>query len=314
MQNMLIELKRCNSIGNIDGLLFLVSMLSTKDSISRKEVVNRSALENGITISCSGALAFLEYLEYVEFSGDSIVLTERFKELESLQGNSIIDALVKSCIAKLINEGIFDSDGTGFDANKGHMSVKRSAFPLAYAAIRNFLTIAGALDKEENGEICISESYESNFSSQIRSRKSKFTLEQLIKHQEDQSRRGLEAEEFVLALERKRLPVKAYKIKRISDFDVSAGYDIVSFKSDNSTTYDRFIEVKSYLGNPRFYWSENESDTAKIKGNKYVLCLVDYERITEPGYEPEFIEDPHEVIFKDDSWLVNTASYRIQKI
>lgn len=314
MQNMLIELKRCNSIGNIDGLLFLVSMLSSKVSISRKEVVNRSALENGIIINCSGALAFLEYLEYVRFSGESIVLTERFKELESLEGNSIIDVLVKSCIAKLTDEGIFDWGGTGFDADKGHISIKRSAFPLAYAAIRNFLTTAGALDKEENGEICISESYESDFSSQIRSRKSKFTLEQLLKQQEEQSRRGYEAEEFVLALERMRLSEKAYKIKRISDFDVSAGYDIVSFQSDNSTTYDRFIEVKSYLGKPHFYWSENESDTAKIKGDKYILCLVDYERITEPGYEPEFIQDPYKVIFEDDSWLVSTASYKIQKI
>jgi len=68
------------------------------------------------------------------------------------------------------------------------------------------------------------------------------------------------------------------------------------------------------LGNPHFYWSENESDTAKIKGDKYVLCLVDYRRITEPGYEPEFFQNPHKVLFKDDSWLVNTASYKIQKI
>lgn len=311
---MLTELKRCNSIGNIDGLLFLVSMLSGNDSISRKEIVNRSALENGITINCNGALAFLEYLGYVQFLGSSIVLTGLFKELESLEGNDIIDVLVKSCITSLTNEGIFDSDGMGFDAEKGHISIKRSVFPLAYAAIRNFLTTVGALDKEENGEICISESYESDFSSLIHSRKRKFTLQQLLKKQEEQSKRGLEAEEFVLALERKRLPAKAYKIKRISDFDVSAGYDIASFQSDSSTAYDRLIEVKSYLGNPHFYWSENESDTAKIKGEKYVLCLVDYERITVQGYNPEFIQDPYKVIFEDDSWLVNTASYKIQKI
>ena len=93
---MLIELKRCNSIGNIDGLLFLVSMLSSKKSISRKEVINRSALENGIIINCNGALAFLEYLGYVELSGDNIIITERFKELKSLEGNNTIDVLVKS--------------------------------------------------------------------------------------------------------------------------------------------------------------------------------------------------------------------------
>ncbi|MCP8970931.1 DUF3883 domain-containing protein [Ectobacillus ponti] len=310
---MLTELKRCNSIGNIAGLLFLVSMLSSKSFISRKEVINRSALENGIVINCNGALAFLEYLEYVKLSGDNVVLTERFKELELLEKSCIIDVLVKSCITKLIDEGIFDRDETGFNVDKGHISIKQSAFPLAYAAIRNFLITAGAFNKD-NDEMCISGSYESDFASRIRIRKGKFTLEQLLKQQEEQNRRGFEAEEFVLAIEKKRLSEKAYRVKRISDFDVSAGYDIVSFQSDSSTACDRFIEVKSYLGNPHFYWSENESDTARIKGDKYVLCLVDYARITEPEYEPEFIQDPYKVIFENDSWLVNIASYKIQKI
>ena len=117
-----------------------------------------------------------------------------------------------------------------------------------------------------------------------------------------------------MKLERERLPQKAYKIKRISDFDVSAGYDIVSFSDSDSAVYDRFIEVKCYLGSPHFYWSENEVDVAKRKGERYILCLVDYTRITEEGYEPEYISNPYEVIFNEDKWLVNTASYKVQKI
>lgn len=310
---MLTELKRCNSIGNTDGLMFLVSMLSGKDRVGYNELVNRCALEKNVSIRCDGAVAFLQYLGYVEREEVYVITTEKFSDLPN-DRDEIINIFIKDCIETLAEEGIFDSAATSFDPDKGHLSIKRSAFPLAYAAIRNFLTVAGALEKETNGEICVSENYEMDFSSQLRIRKDKFTLEQLRQKQEEQNKRGLEAEMFVLKLERDRLPQKAYKIKRISDFDVSAGYDIVSFSDSNSTVYDRFIEVKCYLGFPHFYWSENEVDVAKRKGDRYLLCLVDYNRITEEGYEPEYIPNPCEVIFNEDKWLVNTASYKVQKI
>lgn len=311
---MLTELKRCNSIGNINGLLFLVSILSGKKKVGFNEIVNRCSHEKNITIHCSGAVSFLEYLGYIEQESGVVIVTDKLDMLQLKNGEKVIKQFVKDCIVKLTEEGLFDSDCTGFDSEKGHLSIKRSAFPLEYAAIRNFLTVAGALEKETNGEICISESYEYDFSSQLRSRKEKFTLEQLMQRQEEQSKRGLAAEEFVLKLERNRLPQKAYNIKRISDFDVSAGYDIVSFENINSCIYDRFIEVKCYIGKPHFYWSENETDVAKIKGKKYILCLVDYTKINVPGYEPEYITNPYEEIFKNENWLVSSASYKVQKI
>lgn len=135
-----------------------------------------------------------------------------------------------------------------------------------------------------------------------------------IKQQEEQSKRGLEAEEFVLALERKRLPEKALRIKRISDYDVSAGFDIVSFESESSTTYDRFIEVKCYLGNPHFYWSDNECDVAKCKGEKYSICLVNYDKINTLGYIPDYIVNPAKTVFEDDGWLMSAASFFVQKV
>lgn len=286
---MLTELKRCNSIGNINGVLFLVSILSGKKRVSFNEIVNRCSLEKNIKINCGGAVAFLQYLGFVEWEADIVIATDKIEQLMGREAEAIINLLVKECIVLLTEEGLFDLDSTAFDPEKGHLSIKRSAFPLAYAAIRNFLTIAGALEKESNGEIGIVEQYESDFSVQLRNRKDKFTLEQLMQRQAEQSQRGLEAEEYVLELERKRLPGKAYKIKRISDFDVSAGYDIVSYDNQDSAIYDRFIEVKCYIGKPHFYWSENECDVAQIKGEKYVLCLVDYLRINEDDYVPEYI-------------------------
>lgn len=314
MQNMLTELKRCNSIGNVDGILFLVLIMAGKEKISRDEIRNRCALENNITVNCPGAVAFFEYLRLVDTTSDTVMPLPELDTLAAKNNGEVIKQLAAMSINRLVEEGIFDKDATGFDAEKGHLTIKRSAFPLAYAAVRNFLTMAGALDREENGEICVAGNYESDWTEQLRNRRKKFTLEQLLRQQENQSKRGLEAEEFVLELEKKRLPGMARKIKRISDFDVSAGYDIVSYEGNGAEHYDRFIEVKSYIGSPHFYWSENESDVAKIKADKYILCLVDYTRIGEPGYQPEFIRNPYETIFDGDEWLINAASYRIQKI
>ena len=311
---MLTELKRCNSIGNVDGILFLVSIMAGKERISRDEIRNRCALENSITVNCPGAVAFFEYLRLVDTTSDVVMPLPELDILAAKSNGEVIEQLAAMSINRLVEEGIFDKDATGFDAEKGHLTIKRSAFPLAYAAVRNFLTMAGALDKEENGEICVAGNYESDWTEQLRNRRKKFTLEQLLKQQEDQSRRGLEAEEFVLGLEKKRLPGLAQKIKRISDFDVAAGYDIVSYENNGSEQYDRFIEVKCYMGSPHFFWSENESDVARIKADKYILCLVDYLRMGEPGYQPEFIRNPYETIFDSDEWLVNASSFRIQKI
>ncbi len=311
---MLTELKRCNSIGNVDGILFLVSIMAGKEKISRDEIRNRCALENNITVNCPGAIAFFEYLRLVDVTSDVVIPLSELDKLAAKNGDEIIKRLVTISITRLVEEGIFDEDATSFDDKKGHLTIKRSAFPLAYAAIRNFLTIVGALEKEENGKICVTGNYESDWTVQLRNRREKFTIDQLLKRQEDQNRRGLEAEEFVLELERRRLPTLAQKIKRISDFDVAAGYDIVSYENHECEHYNRFIEVKCYMGSPHFFWSENEVDVARIKADKYILCLVDYSKMGTPGYHPEFIRNPYKIIFDSDKWFVNASSYRIQKI
>ncbi|HEK9983024.1 TPA: hypothetical protein TUU08_001756 [Streptococcus equi subsp. zooepidemicus] len=176
---MLIELKRCNSIGNIDGLLFLISMIAGKTKISQSEIRNRYALENGITVNCPGAIAFLQYLGYVEVTDSEVIPNDEMSAFTTEAIDSI-SILVKRCMEELVEEGIFDRDAVGFDSEKGRLSIKRCAFPLTHAAIRNFLTMAGALEKEENGKICLTDYYESDFTAQLRSRKKRFTLEELM--------------------------------------------------------------------------------------------------------------------------------------
>lgn len=311
---MLTELKRYNSIGTVDGLLFLISILRGKSFVNRNEIINRVALENHVTLNANAAIAFFSYLGYVNTENNDIAPTDTFNSIASLSSEFIIKNIVSDCISKMFAEGIFDTNIISFDPELCCLKIRAIAFPLTHAVIRNFLITVDALNYEDNGEIIINSLYEYVFSELLRERNQKITLEQLLKTQQEQNQRGLEAEEFVLAMEQKRIPCKANMIKRISDVDVAAGYDIISFNDETSSIYDRFIEVKSYIGSPHFYWSENEVDTAKIKGNKYILCLVNYEKIKIPGYIPEIIEDPYNVVFKDDSWLVSPSSYIVKKI
>lgn len=85
------------------------------------------------------------------------------------------------------------------------------------------------------------------------------------------------AEILVLKYEKQRL-AKAGKqelskaVFRISEWDVSAGYDISSYEIDG--TY-RYIEVKSSRSmQVRFFWGENERLTAKEKGEQYWVYFV----------------------------------------
>lgn len=130
------------------------------------------------------------------------------------------------------------------------------------------------------------------------------TPEQLANKLELQALRGDIAEDFVLKLEQMRLKNHPHfdAIKRVSLTNTSAGFDIQSFESMTSVTIDKFIEVKSYLGQPGFFWSINEVNFAKEKGPAYCIITVDSQRINDFEYEPSEVRNPY-VIFDMEKYL-----------
>ena len=142
------------------------------------------------------------------------------------------------------------------------------------------------------------------------------TLLQLKNSLEDKEMAGEKAEKFVLGYEKKRLKDSKVCncIRQISHIDVSAGYDIVSFKTINSTKVDRYIEVKAVKNDFQFYWSINEYNSAKVKGNNYCLYLVELAKIENVDYEPYIIENPYEFFKENTDWLIQTQTYSLRKI
>ena len=135
----------------------------------------------------------------------------------------------------------------------------------------------------------------------------KKTLEELkndLSHQEEIGEAG---EKFVLQYEKRRLPLKAMEIRQISHENVSAGYDIVSFQTEDSLFPNRFIEVKTFVGEPQFVWSLNEFNVAKKKGNLYFIYLVDFNKISDKDYVPTIIQNPSQTLAHE--WKMEPISF-----
>ena len=142
------------------------------------------------------------------------------------------------------------------------------------------------------------------------------SIDELQKRLQRNAKNGELAEEFAMRYEARRLSsIGIYKSpKRISDIDVMAGYDIVSYDDRSSETYNRFIEVKAISSDCGFFWSENELRAAKNKREKYYLYLIDLGSIDDPSYDPIMIPDPANRIMTSPNWLVEPQSYRIRRI
>jgi len=142
--------------------------------------------------------------------------------------------------------------------------------------------------------------------------------EALLRILEQKSQHGVIAEEFVLKEEKKRLINSgrgdlANLVKRISQENVAAGYDILSFDGAGSGVFpDRFIEVKGNSSDRiLFYISKNELEMARRMQNKYwIYCVLNIE--SKKPKKLEILKNPYKAIFQTKNlkaepilWKVN---------
>ena len=244
--------------------------------------------------SLDGSLVLLRYLGYVE--GDDAELHT------STDANLTAGQFLETLFAKLEEDGDLPSmlahpiasvEGDAVVVNNELLSKE-------YSQLRNFLLLSNVM-KDEDGDrvrFQVDEAYTYLFKKYAEAQDPAKTLEEFKEELAERERRGREAEEFVVSYERRQRSGHPdhKKIRRVSEENVEAGYDVASYASDASAELDKFIEVKSYLGAKRIYWSRNEQKVAEKLGTAYFLYLVDSARIQEPGYEPEMIANPHQAL------------------
>lgn len=186
--------------------------------------------------------------------------------------------LVKDSVIMLFKANLLKADMFVYEANTDRIRFKNEKFSLEFSTIRNTLISQGLFEIRRTTKrtyFYLAEMYFNFVSSFIKQQKKKLSLDQLKRKLEENEKSGELAERFVLEFEKKRLPASLRsKIRIISSIDVTAGYDIVSFESGDSLEIDRFIEVKAINHEKQFFWSQNEYEVAKLKGNSYYLYLV----------------------------------------
>jgi hypothetical protein len=321
---MLEEISKYDHLGTADYFLDAIQLLETSDTDWSKSSLAHF-FSNKIYKSypyIDGGIEVLMSLGVIKRSGKSIKLAiDKSQVPKTLSDTStLIISLFLNQLEKN-NElfKLFNPQAITRDSVSELLIVGPQSFPLRYRPIRRMLIDLGLLTRQPSSfSYQINAPYDLVFSGMLSKESATRTLsiDQLKDSLLRQEVYGAEAEEFVVHFESKRLAgnPRHKMIKRISDIDVTAGYDIISFHDNRSQAPDRFIEVKSFTGKPSFYWSENEISTAKAKQKNYYLYLVDRSKMAKSDYMPLIIQNPYEVLYNSESWVIKPSVLFLSKV
>lgn len=225
---------------------------------------------------------------------------------EKYFSNRMLEMIVLTVKNDDIFHSIFCAENISYDIIYRLIQIDNAAFLFRYGNFRQLLVNFSFLYAHPDRNIrklIISTRHKRLFDSQLMPeiKKRKLGIAELEKMLAQRQINGRAAEDFVLGFERERLKSHPTlgRVEIISEYDVAAGYDIVSYESHYSEEHDRFIEVKSFSSKPSFHWSRNEIDVARIKKDSYFLYLVDREKMSRPSYAPLMIQNPHEMIIEN---------------
>ncbi len=304
------ELRSYSSIGNREGILLLARKLLQKGDVDLPSFISSCSFINGIELNIKcGILAFRE-LNLIAVNGNIATAVGITFDISDIQTS--ISEICRVCISYLIDNELINCSKLIFNETKDLYQIPRSAFKLDCAVFRNMLISLDALIPCQD-YFLIKSDFESQFVVAIK-KKQKLTQEKLMEQIEKERIIGEEGEKFVLSFEMARCPFSKDQlkyIKQISILDVAAGYDIQSLENEESFV-KRYIEVKTYIGEPHFYWSTNEIEAAKLRGPAYYLYLVDYTRINEEGYTPDIIQNPI-ALFDVSDWKIEPHTYLAER-
>ncbi|MFJ5762784.1 DUF3883 domain-containing protein [Neobacillus sp. NPDC093182] len=304
------ELTKYNSFGKREDFLFLFGELLSSNSQKLDNIIKYCLSRTNYQALPVRAITKLLYtLSLVDIdSSENIYLTYDGLDIKkSIQTDSSLREFTILVVQKILIE-IIDINNFSFDAVIGSFTIKNNNIPFQFSGIRNLLLKLDFFYYGTNSNLLVvNNDFLKDLEKLIKVRRKTISYEEFKRIQEHKEAIGQMAEDFVIDFERKRLKCLGRgdleKIMKVSDIDVGAGYDIISFLSCNSEAYDKFIEVKSYDGIPSFFWSINEVRVSEKKNENYFLYLVDRTKIESENYEPLIICNPYTNVFNSlETW------------
>jgi hypothetical protein len=320
---MLIDLRPYDNLGTPQYFFELFCHLKNESDIIWKirdvEQLFYNKNVNGRTVF-DGCLVLAQKINVIEIDKlGNIYLNEVFKDFlfsEKQMSDKFIEFLFLALNEDFDFHNIFSSEHISYDIIYHSIQINNSAFTFKFSNFKQLLIDFEVLHVHPTYELrkyIINSRYKKIFDKIIlpEIKRRKIGVVEFMKSMEQQQINGEEAEKFVLNFEKVRLNNKI-GIDWVAEYSIAEGYDIASFKNAESKVNDLFIEVKSFEGNPYFYWSRNEIDISRIKCKSYYLYLVDRRKIKDEKYIPIMIENPYDNVLNNDDWLKQVEKYKIE--
>ncbi|MBN1812750.1 MAG: DUF3883 domain-containing protein [Anaerolineae bacterium] len=255
-----------------------------------------------------------------------VTLTEagrEFLELNAIHSYELTDAQKQFVAKRLVLDGPWRSRARdlllNFSPNYRKLTYEFAMSPCALplrcrAAVHLFQSLAVIV--ETDGSLVVVPEYVTLVRDMLANRNGTTDAE-LADALMERRKLGDCAEEAVLEYERSRLRAlgrgaEASLVRRISQLDAAAGYDIESYDGDKPLfDYDRFIEVKaSQAQDLRFYWTANEYQVAKQRGERYWIYFVgDFRNDQADQIVPIMIQDPASRLSQVKELEIETSTY-----
>ena len=308
------KLEKRSKIGSPRSIQFVASWLG-KDTTNIETIKAMASNTSGINSSEVEPVVWLfDSMGIVKMAGEYIECNHELRQ-KYIQGEqAFADWFLDRFIEFSLNEGIIEIDTITYSIEHDAFIMSATTIKQRHACYRNVLTDYRVITLLPDARYLVNEPLDKAIKTPTRHRA--ISEKQLLHNLQMQREQGERGELYVLEYEKHRITNKALHdgIKRISIIDVTSGFDIVSYNSNDSHRIDRFIEVKTYKGSEHFHWSQNEIEKADLMGDAYFLYLVDDDCIDKEDYEPTIIQNPVRAVLQSDEWLKNPDSLSIERV
>lgn len=287
-----MELPSITELNEFNRILLAIVQLSDSNECGIRALINlcSSFTFGGHGVDHYRTLRLCTHAGLLSMMKGKVKITELGKRLLDCNPNNyyeITDQQKKLVAEQLILHGPWESNARDlflsfnpdYDKLTYELNLYESQLQIRYNSIVHLLRALGVLLKA--GSVLMVESRYVPLVRSLRATNSGISAQELDQALQTNMKLANQAEEAVIEYERARLKsinrhAEASLVRRISQLDVKAGYDIESFDGNKPLfDYDRFIEVKSsYSPELRFFWSENERRSAEEKGDKYWIYFV----------------------------------------
>ena len=307
------KIEKFNEIADSKGLFFVWQSIGLGVTSITSLVQLRLHHTGKLCLDIIPTLLLLEEMGYITIEGDNIQVISVFDNYNDEE--DFIAYFSEVLVDYLLNEEVISLEALKYNSQKDSFFLTSNGIKYKHASYRNLLLSFGILKKRDDGSFEFEKKLDAIINIAFSKNKKK-TEERLFLELEQQYQEGLAGELFVMQYEQNRLSKhpKKDKVKQISMIDVAAGFDIISFDNVLSAELNRFIEVKTFKGNPHFHWSVNEIRVSKIRAEHYFLYLVDYNRIREPNYEPIIIQNPSLFFVDNENWNITPDSFLYEHV